>query len=146
MQFQVPQFIEVEDKLFGPLTFKQFVYVLGSVGFAFIVYTYVGNFYIKIFLIIPVSGFGLALAFLKVNERPFFNYIESAVRFYIGNKLYVWRKDFKVKESQEIKTKTGGESPIYTPKLTSGKLKDLSWSLDIHENIPAPISNITQKK
>ena len=30
MQYQVPQFIEVEDKIFGPLTFKQLVYVVGG--------------------------------------------------------------------------------------------------------------------
>lgn len=146
MQFQVPQFIEVEDKLFGPLTFKQFVYVLGAGGFAFIVYTYVQSFYLKVLLILPISGFGLALAFLKMNERPLINYIESAIRFYLGSKLYVWRKDFKEPQSQEIKTKTGEVGENYSPKLTSGKLKDLSWSLDIHEKIPAPISNISQKK
>ena len=146
MQFQVPQFIEVEDKLFGPLTFKQFVYLLGAGGAAFIIYTYVGNFYLKFLLIIPISGFGLALGFIKVNDRPFINYIESAVRFYFGNKIYVWRKDYKQASPQEIQTKTGEESPAYTPKLTSGKLKDLSWSLDVHETIPAPISNIAQKK
>ncbi|MEK7070697.1 MAG: PrgI family protein [Patescibacteria group bacterium] len=146
MQFQVPQFIEVEDKLFGPLTFKQFVYVLGAGGAAFIIYTYVENLYLKLLLIVPISGFGLALAFLKINERSFITYIESAVRFYSRNKIYVWRKDFKQAPSQEIQTKTGGEAPAYTPKLSSGKLKDLSWSLDVHKNIPAPISNIAQKK
>ncbi|TSC80302.1 MAG: hypothetical protein G01um101429_152 [Parcubacteria group bacterium Gr01-1014_29] len=31
-QFQVPQFIEVEDKIFGPLTTKQFFYLLGGGG------------------------------------------------------------------------------------------------------------------
>ena len=36
MQFQVPQFIEVEDKIFGPLTFKQFVYVAGGAGAAYL--------------------------------------------------------------------------------------------------------------
>ncbi|MBI5140339.1 MAG: PrgI family protein [Candidatus Vogelbacteria bacterium] len=145
MQFQVPQFIEVEDKLFGPFTFKQFVYLLGAGGFAFIVYTYVEGFYTKVLLIAPVSGFGLALAFLKVNDRPFINYLESAVRFYLGNKLYVWRKE--PKETQKAKETTTGETPAaYTPKLTAGKLKDLSWSLDIHGKIPAPINNITPKQ
>ncbi|TSC61742.1 MAG: SsrA-binding protein, partial [Parcubacteria group bacterium Athens0416_74] len=32
MQFQVPQFIEVEDKIVGPLTFKQFVFIAGGLG------------------------------------------------------------------------------------------------------------------
>jgi hypothetical protein len=30
MQFRVPQFIDIEDKLFGPLTFKQFIYLAGE--------------------------------------------------------------------------------------------------------------------
>ena len=36
MQFQVPQFIEVEDKIFGPLTFKQFIYMGGGLSTAYV--------------------------------------------------------------------------------------------------------------
>ena len=39
MQFQVPQFIEIEDKIFGPLTFKQFIYLAGGGGLCFLLYT-----------------------------------------------------------------------------------------------------------
>jgi len=38
MQFQVPQFIEVEDKIIGPLTFKQFVFVGGGFGMAYVLW------------------------------------------------------------------------------------------------------------
>ena len=44
MRFQVPQFIEVEDKIFGPLTFKQFVYVTGGVGLAVILFLFLPRF------------------------------------------------------------------------------------------------------
>jgi len=32
MRFEVPQFIEVEDKIFGPFTWKQFIYLMGGEG------------------------------------------------------------------------------------------------------------------
>ena len=38
MRFQVPQFIEIESKIFGPLTLKQFIYLIGGGGIIFILY------------------------------------------------------------------------------------------------------------
>ena len=32
MMFSVPQFIDVEDKIIGPLTLKQFIYLAGGAG------------------------------------------------------------------------------------------------------------------
>ena len=39
MRFQVPQFIEVEDKIFGPLTLKQFLYTAGGAAVGFIIWS-----------------------------------------------------------------------------------------------------------
>ena len=41
MQFQVPQFIEVEDKIFGPLTLKEFLYLGGGIGMAVVLFIFV---------------------------------------------------------------------------------------------------------
>ena len=38
MQFKVPQFLDIEDKIFGPFTFKEFVYLAGGAGLCFILY------------------------------------------------------------------------------------------------------------
>ncbi len=65
MRFQVPQFIEIEDKIFGPLTFKQFIYLLGGGGAVFILYVFL-PIYLMVFLAIPVALFALALAFYQV--------------------------------------------------------------------------------
>ena len=40
MQFQVPQFIEIEDKIIGPFTVKQFIYLVGGAGMDFIILKY----------------------------------------------------------------------------------------------------------
>jgi len=134
MQFQVPQFIEVEDKIFGPLTFKQFIYLVGGTGISFVLYVMLPAFF-AILLIIPVAGFSLALAFYKVNNRPFIAVVESAFNYILKSKLYVWRKTAKKAPKQKGKEQKPAPLNLQVPKLSDSKLKDLSWSLDVHENV-----------
>jgi hypothetical protein len=134
MRFQVPQFIEVEDKIFGPLTLKQFIYLLGGAGLSFIIYTFVGNLIISAIFILPVMGFALALAFYKINNKPFIGVVESAFNYYIGNKLYIWKKVDKAIEAKNVVGKPVSTSEFYVPKLSDSKLKDLTWSLDIKQS------------
>jgi len=138
MRFQVPQFIEVEDKIFGPLTLKQFIYLAGGAGLSFLVYLLLGGSIIlstvPVILILAASG---ALAFYKVNGKPLINTVEAAVKYWVGGKLYIWKKEDKVqpvttKEAVEQATSYAG---IMVPKISNSKLKDLSWSLDIKESI-----------
>lgn len=138
MQFQVPQFIEIEDKVVGPFTFKQFLFVLGAGGGSFALYRII-PWPFSIVFIAPVALFGLALAFYKVNERPFIAVVESWFKFSLGNKRYLWKK-----EAVEVRTGAAElekkinqtlESKPAIPKLTAGKLKDIAWSLDIKEKI-----------
>jgi hypothetical protein len=130
MQFQVPQFIEVEDKLFGPFTIKQFIYMFGTAGFVFILYTMLPLF-LTIFIGAPIAVFGLALAFFKVNNRPFILMVEAAFLFISTPRLYVWKKVPR-KIVQKTEEKVSDDS--YVPRLSDSKLKELAWSLDIQEN------------
>lgn len=134
MRFQVPQFIEVEDKIFGPLTIKQFIYLLGGGGLSFIIYKFIGNIFISALLILPVVGFALALAFYKINNKPFINVVEAAFNYYIGNKLYIWKHVEKPIIAKEQDKDTTTVSDFYIPKLSDSKLKDLTWSLDIKQS------------
>jgi len=133
MRFQVPQFIEIEDKIFGPFTFKQIVYIAGSAGIAFVLWTFLPHF-IAILVGGPIIAFGLALAFYKVNKRPFINVVESAFTYVISSRLYIWKKGVKKIQKKETVEKPKKEI-TYVPKLSESKLKDLSWSLDIQESI-----------
>jgi len=136
MQFQVPQFIEVEDKIFGPLTFKQFVYILGGLGGSYILYR-VLPIYIAGPLILIIAGFAAALAFFQFNGRPFILGLESAFYFFIGTKLYLWNNEQKQKNAPAMKTVAPKSSEVYVPKLSDSRLHELSWSLDIQEKIAA---------
>lgn len=135
MQFEVPQFIEIEDKIFGPLTFKQFVYVAGGAGMSFVIYTTL-PFFLAILFIIPVGALALGLAFYKVNNRPFIDTLESALGFFTSSKMYIWKKEFKKQEEKkEVNIADQYINQLNVPKLSDSKLKDLSWSLDIKDNV-----------
>ncbi|MFH0803851.1 MAG: PrgI family protein [Candidatus Tagabacteria bacterium] len=137
MRFQVPQFTEIEDKIFGPFTFKQFVYLIGGAGGIFVLYSLL-PLYLAIFFGIPVALFSLALAFYKVNNQPFVKIAENAFRYLLSAKLYLWKKkEFKaVPTKQKVSEETEAEKlRAYAPKLTKNKLEDLAWSLDIKEKI-----------
>ncbi len=133
MRFQVPQFIEVESKIFGPLTLKQFIYLAGGGGIIFLLYVAL-PFFLAILLAIPVGAFSLALAFYKMNNQPFAKTVENALHYMSASKIYVWKKR-EVKKPAEEKKEAKRPPPAYAPKLTKSKLKDLAWSLDIKEKV-----------
>lgn len=130
MRYQVPQFIEVEDKIFGPLTFKQFVYLAGSGGVCIALYTLL-PLYFAILFGLPFVAAGLALAFYKVNDRPFIVVIEHAFKYFMGSKLYLWRpRPATNTEAQDI---APVHSKVAVPPLSESKLRDLAWSLNIKD-------------
>lgn len=134
MRFQVPQFIEIESKIFGPLTFKQFIYLLGGTGIIFILYVFL-PFWLMIIFALPVGAFALALAFYKMNNQPFIKVVENALRFFSSSRVYIWKKEPTVKPAVEAMKKEAPVGQIFVPKLTESKLKDLAWSLNIKEKI-----------
>lgn len=136
MRFQVPQFIEVEDKIFGPLTVAQFVYLAGGVGF-FVALWLLLPLWLAILLGAPVTLLGLALAFYKINDRPFIDVLQAAVEFRTKDRLYIWDKGraTKPKVVEQKKAKDEDDPGKYVPAATSSKIKDLAWSLDIKESI-----------
>ncbi len=133
MRFQVPQFIEVEDKIFGPLTFKQFAYIIGGAGLCFVIYHFVGNLIISIILMLPVAILAGMLAFFKYNGKPFVSVVESAFKYFFGSKLYIWKKVERAPVAKKQVEKTDKQQDFFVPKLSDSKLKDLTWSLDIKQ-------------
>jgi hypothetical protein len=133
MQFKVPQFIDVEDKLFGPFTFRQFAYLIGGAGIIYVLYKLL-PIWISIFLIIPVGGLTFLLVFYKINEKPFIFYLQAGVNYLISSKLYIWKQRLaKPGEKDEEKEKEAPGLTSVVPMTTTNKLKDLSWSLDVQE-------------
>lgn len=129
MEYQVPQFIEVEDKIVGPLTLKQFIYLAGTGGLCVIFFMYL-PFIVAVLLSLPIVAFGVALAFYKVNGKAFIEVLEAGFNYYTRSKLFLWKhEELPVQEKKAAPAVE--EENRRTPKLTRGKLSELAWSLDI---------------
>jgi hypothetical protein len=133
MRFQTPQFIDIEDKIFGPLTWKQFLYLAGGIGVLMASLTLIESRFIAIILSAPIVGLACALAFLKINNRPFSIYLEALIRYATTSRLYIWKKERRVATAS---APTGPQGPLLTPSLTGGKLKSMSWELDVKKELP----------
>lgn len=129
MQFKVPQFLDIEDKIFGPFTFKQFIYLAGGGGLCYTIFKSL-PFYISFFIIIPTAALFLALTFYKVNNKPFIFVLEAAVKYFFTDKLYIWKRRMQKKE-KITKEELAQSIPLRSSKLNTSKLKDLAWSLDV---------------
>ncbi len=132
MQFRVPQFIDVEDKLFGPFTFREFAYMVGGAGMIFVIYKIL-PLWIGIFLIIPVGILSILLIFYKINNKPFIYYLQAGVTYLVSSKLYIWKQRLVKPSDKKGEDDAIPQPPSVVPMVSSNSLKDLSWSLDIQE-------------
>lgn len=135
MEYQVPQFIDVESKIVGPLTLRQFIYVAGAGGLCVIFFVYL-NIVIALLLSALVIAFAAALAFYKINNKPFIAMLEAGFNYYTGAKFFLWKHaEPKGEKSNAAAAAAAAEAsqriPQGTTKLTRGKLSELAWSLDI---------------
>ncbi len=127
-QFTVPQFIDVEDKILGPLTVRQFVILLVTFGIDFLLYK-LADFVLFLATGIPIFFFGAVLAFIKVNGQPFHYYLLNLTQFLKRSKLRVWDKTMTDAELREF----AFEKPLAPPPakirkeaLTTSKLNEVS--------------------
>ena len=91
MLFNVPQFIDIEDKIVGPLTAKQLGW-LGIAGVLLLIFwsTLVFSTFLPV-AVITVGIFG-ALAFYRPYNQPLLNFLMSGVNFFMKPKVYVWKR------------------------------------------------------
>ena len=134
MRYQVPQFTDVEDKIFGPLTLKQFVYVAGGAGLGFIIWNFLPSL-LALPLALGVLGFAASLAFIKINKKPLIVIMEAAFKYFIHTKLYLWNKNYQKTKKKKGADATLPSAQLTAPALSENKLKSLAWSLDINERI-----------
>jgi hypothetical protein len=135
MQFQVPQFIDIEDKIVGPLTFKQFLYLAGNAGLAYISYSLIPITAIGVIIGIAFLSFGFLLAFYKYNNRPFIILVAAAFFYYLRPRLYIWKPQ-KIKEEKKrvidmSRYKTTKNSAREVAASSSSRLSELSWKVDM---------------
>jgi hypothetical protein len=127
MLFNIPQFIDKEDKIVGPLTAKQLGW-LGAAGAVMLILWTMLDFGAVILAAIPVVGIFGAFAFYHPNGQPLISLISSSITFFFHPKAYIWRR---VAEKDAIKKKAAKIDVVKVQKVvTEDKLEEISKLLD----------------
>jgi membrane protein implicated in regulation of membrane protease activity len=91
MRFQVPQFIETEAKLIGPLTLRQFLWVAGGVSMLVLEIMLLSGIFFLVAAFLTLAFFG-SLAFLKIEGMPFVNFLAYTLSYALGSKEYLFKQ------------------------------------------------------
>jgi hypothetical protein len=91
MMFNVPQFIDVEDKVAGPLTVKQLLWMIGMAS-VILIASSIFPAAVAIAIAVPVAIIFVLLAFYRPNGQPLAAYIAHAFFFLFRPKVLVWRR------------------------------------------------------
>jgi len=128
MKYVVPQFIDVEDKIIGPITTRQFIILLATCFLCFIAYK-AADFGLFLVLTIFFAILGLLLAFFRVNGQPFHYFLLNLVQTFKKPGLRVWDKgmsdsdlNFYIKQPPPAPPR----ARIVKEQFTSSKLTELS--------------------
>jgi hypothetical protein len=132
MQYLLPQFIDVEDKLIGPLTLKQFLVMLG-IGAVIFMYFTVFNLGIVFYLLsIPTAIFGAYITWYKYNGKPIYAYVIPFVMYMVSPRQLIYARqpqepsaDFRITRVEKTKeTKSKDSEPA------ESRLKRLAYLLE----------------
>ncbi len=142
MQYKVPQNIDMEDKIIGPLTLIQFLYLLAGGVIIYMMAISIGTTFLFWILAIPIGVFVLALAFLKIQDQPLMHFVKAGLAYMGRPKVRVWhRHGFAMSAVQENyrKTKKIKKAP---PKkgIDKSELEKLAMMLDTRR-----VNNIDQE-
>jgi hypothetical protein len=131
LRFKVPQNIDIQDRILGPLTMVQFIYAVVGGGLCYAAFIAIPSPFSFIF-IVPIALFVTALIFLKINERPFLDFMVSIIEFSSTPKQRIWQHsnnlpDLKL-EIYEIKKDHG--SQVQTKRISKQEMSEFAKKLD----------------
>ncbi len=131
-QFVVPQFIDVEDKIFGPVTSRQFVILLVAGLILFVAFK-LADFALFIFMLATFGSFALILAFVKINGQSFHYFLLNLFQTLRRPSRRVWYKSNTKEELEELR-KSGKvevmEKIPEIPRLSYNRIRDLSLAVN----------------
>ncbi len=131
MQFKVPQNIDLEDKIVGPLTLIQFLYVLGGGVIIYLLYLSLNMRFLFWVLAIPIGIIAASLAFLKIQDQPLSHFIKAGLIYLSQPKKRLWQRAGLVKPVVFAVAKK--EKKIIAPpkrKIEKSELEQLAQMLD----------------
>jgi hypothetical protein len=132
LQFKVPQDINLEDKIVGPLTIVQFIYLLSGGIICYLIFNALkGRVLLAIVIMAPIAIFALALAFFKVQDQPLIHFVKAGLIFWSSPKTRLWKRQGEAPQIiyEGPKKKTKEQIPIKRI-IDKSELEKLAYVLD----------------
>lgn len=131
-QYKVPSNVETEDKILGPLSVKQFIYVVIGLMWGFIAIRLIAPFNIVVGLVIaaPITLTMFALGFIQREGISFENYFTASIQYFMSPRKLVWHKDEHIKSIKEAPKVV--VPPERARDFSQGQLQKLAFTLDTH--------------
>lgn len=132
-QFIVPQFIDKEDRIIGPITVRQFLICLVAAGLIFVEYKLLATAPFVLALLIT-GGVAGTFGFLRVNGQPFHQFFVNFLQTQMRPKLRVWNKNIPLsamkQEVEKVVGLTSVEAQKRKPPPTTSRLRDLALTVN----------------
>ncbi len=134
MHFDVPQYVDIEDKIFGPLTARQlgWLFALGAVIIGLFYTLETVYFYLSA---VPIGIFFMVMAFVRPQGMPMNRFIGVIILFLFKPKIYIWKRGTDYRPTQKRKKKEISEVLIMKKKITQQELHNLAQTLDSEKEI-----------
>ncbi len=129
MQFPVPQFTDVEDRIVAGLSFKQFGIVFAAGVLVFAIYSVTKSIFVTVVAGVFIGLPALALTFGKLNGRPLYSSTGNFIRFMFGAKVFVFRKQAQTQIENQAPVQIREQEPPKDLKATAVKIKELNYLL-----------------
>lgn len=89
-QYKVPQDVEADDKLLGPFTFRQFIYLMVMGGCIALCFALFQVFPLLAIIPAPIAIFFAVLALPLKKDQPMETYLAAIVSFHLKPKKRIW--------------------------------------------------------
>ncbi len=132
-QFVVPQFLDVEAKIIGPITMRQFAIMILAALFDFLAFRLISNILVFVVIALIITGLAAVFAFARVNGQPFHIIFLNMVQTIRKPLIRIWDKnrsdaDIKVMMKKE---EEGIPEPLpVKASLDSSRLGDITLILN----------------
>jgi len=133
-QYNIPQFVDSEDKIFGPITIRQFAILAIGVVIGGFLWYFKPNLGFFIVSIIPVVVATLAFAFFKVNGQNFDIFLTNVIIYIIKPTLFLWSRDIDPTRSVIKTTIQKKKASFIRDKkdYSQSRVDEVAWTLDTY--------------
>jgi hypothetical protein len=145
MQYPVPQFTDVEDKIFGPLTLKQFGIVGGAGLLIFLAYSSTKDIWVTVFVGLIIGVPAIGLAFGKLNGRPLYNSIGSLLGYFLRPRFMLFHKEDEAEIHLTGKAAPVAAEPVVPVESAGKRLKSLYYTLEHQQAEEAQLAKQVKK-